>query len=883
MKYHRLILSLAVLLLSWMGQTVKSQQILQHDEYLHHSYQEAIRKYKNQVAQHPDDGKLLFNLADSYRLNGELKQAEIWFAQAILHSDDSRAQLYYAQILLSNRKYADAEKAFLNYAGQAESEADVANARHIAASCHKLNLEGPQQNAIHVQKADFNSDKLDFSPVFWKPGYLVFASNRPGTTGPSDELDPWTEEAFVDLWMVDVAANGKTGTPQLFSKALNSRYHEGPMAFDQAGTTIYFTRSDLQGNTRRGYDDKNNTRLKIYTANWIDADWVIQAELPFNSSDFSTCHPALSASGDTLVFSSDRPGGFGGMDLWYVVREGKGWSAPANLGQAINTAGNEVFPTLHGSGSLYYSSDFMAGYGGLDIFAAASNPEGWAAPVNMGAPINSSLDDYGIAVSADKKHGHFSSTRSGSSDDIYSFLDMADITIPVLLVDCKTGRALLGAQLMVTGPERRVLQADSAGRVHVPAIAGMDYALRAYGEGYYATDDCAGNASVHVPSKGNELMPEITLRLTAQNPCCRTLVDPDHEGSSNLHYQWKTGDGLTESGRNIDHCYASDGQYTASLEMVDPDFASNIIKYKTTVTIQGCNAQTALPLVVNGVIRDKQLGTPLPFATLDLVNQCTGKTITVTTDSSGAYQFVLPGQQDCDFWLIGKKDGYATQNILLPIKGRSNASPLRQDAALDPAGSMAMGGAPGALPGYPQQLPTLPAGYIYVMPINMQAALQPGTMQTEASFSKPLAQGEVIELYNIYFDLDKYTIRYDAETDLQFLLMLMRKYPNMHGEIIAHTDSRSSASYNAQLSANRARAAKAWLVARGVDPMRLFASGMGESQLRNQCVDGVYCTELEHQRNRRVEFRVTHFDGVISSKEYECFLPNTMSAFRSNR
>ena len=314
-----------------------------------------------------------------------------------------------------------------------------------------------------------------------------------------------------------------------------------------------------------------------------------------------------------------------------------------------------------------------------------------------------------------------------------------------------------------------------------------------------------------------------------------------------------------------------------------PDFASNIVKYQTTITVQGCNAQTDLPLVVQGVIRDKQLGTPLPFATLDLVNQCTGKTITVTTDSSGGYQFVVPGRQDCDHWLIGKKEGYATQNILLPTKGRSNDSPLRQDAALEPAGMMATGPAPSALTGYPQQLPTLPAGYIYVMPINMQAALQPGTVLSEASFSKPLAQGEVIELYNIYFDLDKYAIRDDAETDLQFLLMLMRKYPNMHGEIIAHTDSRSSESYNAQLSANRARSAKAWLVARGIDPMRLFARGMGESQLRNQCADAVYCTELEHQRNRRVEFRVTHFDGVISSKEYECFLPNTMSAFRQGR
>jgi outer membrane protein OmpA-like peptidoglycan-associated protein len=868
----------------WMPQLLPAQRLDVHEDYVHHSYQEAIRKYRAQVDKNPTDGELLFNLANSYRLNGEMKEAENWFAQALQHTDDSRAYLYYAQVLLCNRKYAAAKEAFLNYAGQAASEADAANAKRIAAYCAKLEKDGPEQTMIHVQKADFNSDKLDFSPAPWKPGYLVFASNRVGSTGWEDDPDAWTGDAFVDLWVVDVAQNGKTGTPTPFAKDLNSRYHEGPMTFSQDGGTLYFTRSDLQGGTRRGFDDKNNTRLKIYRADWLSEKWVVGEELPFNDSKFSTCHPSLSRSEDTLVFSSDRPGGFGGMDLWFAIRDGKSWSEPQNLGQDINSAGNEVFPTLHADGTLYYSSDFVAGYGGLDILSAKKNVEGWGMPENMGAPINSSLDDFSITVSDDKKSGHFSSNRSGKGDDIYSFLDMADIAIPVRVVDCNTGKIMRDVQVMVGGPENRVFAADDSGRVKIPAVAGKDYELQAYGLGYYNPEGCDGKASVHVPSKGNERMTEIVLRLSQKNPCCFTLADPDRgKGSSDLKYQWSTGDGNHIPGRFIDHCYTQDGTYEAKLEIVDPDFSENILKFSKTIVVEGCGSQAEAPLIVQGVIRDRVLGIPLPLAEVSLVNKCTGKTQVVTSDSTGHYQFVMPGKQDCDYWLISKKDGFATENTPLSVKGRTNTTPLNQDVDLNPLNAatpanMVAGGYP--MPNYPQGMnvmPQLPAGYVIVAPINL-----PGLVQSEDRLREPIKTGAVIELYNIYFDLGKYDIRPDAETDLQFLLTLLRKYPHMQGEINAHTDSRASDMFNMVLSQNRAKSAKEWLVARGVDPMRLSIRGYGEYQLRNQCEDGVYCNEMEHQRNRRVEFKVTHFDGEIESKEYEYYLPKTMNAYRVN-
>jgi hypothetical protein len=323
MKRYPIYMLLALLFaLQTLPLLVNGQSTVGNEEYDHHSYQEAIRKYKIAVAKNPDDGELLFRLADSYRRLGQMREAERWFEQTLQHSDNSRAHLYYAQALLSNRKYAAAKEAFVHYARLAESETDANHAQMIAIACEKLATNGTVPSGIKVQKADFNSDQLDFSPVIWKENSIVFASNRPTARTADEASDPWTEAPFVDLWVVDVAANGKTGEPRPFAKEINSQFHEGPIVFNTSGDRVYLTRSDVAGKGHRGFDDKKNTRLKIYSATRIEDKWVMEPELSINSSKFSTCHPALSLTEDTLVFSSDRPGGIWGYGS-LVCRQGR--------------------------------------------------------------------------------------------------------------------------------------------------------------------------------------------------------------------------------------------------------------------------------------------------------------------------------------------------------------------------------------------------------------------------------------------------------------------------------------------------------------------------------------------------------------------------------
>lgn len=866
-----------------------AQRIAGDDEYLHHSYQEAIRKYRAQVERHADDGQLLFNLANSYRLNAQLKEAERWFELALAHTDDSRAYLYYAQVLLSNRKYAQAQTAFKDYADRAPSDADAANARQLAAYCGELAQTGPQQSAVRVQKADFNSELLDFSPTYWREDRVVFASNRV-TESKTSAADPWTETPFVDLWSVTIAPDGKCGTPVPFTDGLNTLFHDGPVAFANGGNRAYVTRSSLHGGGRRGYDQHNNTRLKIAVMDWAGNRWVDGKELPMNSDAFSTCHPALSGSGDTLVFASDRPGGYGGMDLWMCTREGASWSAPHNLGQEVNTAGNEVFPALHGDGSLTFSSDLLAGLGGLDLFSADLGREGWRHPHNLGAPLNSSMDDFGIVMSADKHHGHFTSNRSGSGDDIYSYLDTRDMELSVVVLDCKTHAPLPEVQVIVTGGASMALSTNGEGRVQVPVTTAEDYRIEAFASGKYGTADCGSKSSVHVPSKGDERLPEVVLYLASNDPCCFRFADINAVDKSLFQYRWQTGDGGTELGSSAFHCYAADGVYEASLEIVDADLpGGSTVKSRQTVVIRGCESQSPRPLVIEGTVRDLRLEIPLPGATVALLDKCSGRKLVATSDSLGRYQIVVPQAPDCDQWLLGDKADYAGQQLPLSMASAGNGNVIRQDLKLSqsPQGIAGAGAGMqvpammGQLPGLQGmgmvQLPALPSGYIYVLPINMAAMNRPGVMPSESDFSKPLASGDMIELYNIYFDFGRHDIRHDAVPDLEFLLFLLHKYPHMRGEISAHTDCRSSDAYNLRLSQLRAQAARNWLVERGVDPERLSCKGFGEYYLRNGCGDGVTCTEDEHQRNRRVEFRVTYFDGIVQSKEALQYVPRYMS------
>lgn len=778
------LLATSIMLLAITG--VFAQPKSAEKAYRHYEYQAAIEEYTDVVKKDPDNGEALFNLANSYRLVFETIDAEKWFAKAVEHYDNPAAKLYYAQMLLTNGKYQKAEEWFGKYAVVAPNSEDARRAYELARFSKKLAEEGLQPGDYRVEKVPFNSEKLDFSPIMKTSTQLVFASNRDGVVKTKMD-DPWTSDNFVDLFQVTVNADGTYGEPKGMPEGINSKYHEGPACFAENGKVIYFTRNDyVKG--KRGFDKNKNTRLQIYRSEFTTEDgesfWTEPKKLKFNSSEYSNCHPTLSEDGKMMIFASDRPGGYGDMDLYVTSWKDTAWTEPKNLGEYINTSGSEVFPFLGEDGHLYFASNFHVGFGGLDIFRARWKNDVWRDPVNLGSPINSGRDDFGFITNKSVTDGYFTSNRAGttSQDDIYHFSIDRTVLITGIVVNCVTQETIPQADVSIRygGEELETTLSDDDGRFTFYVPYGRIYMVEANKEGYLKNDDCPG------------------------------------------------------------------------IETVNTEGIDTKVEIDVALPIQEAPLDGAPICVVRGKVINAVYGNAIPKAEVKIINRCTGEDMTMTTDKDGNYSFPVP--DECDYILVGDKDRFFPNSVPITTIGKECVEPFEADIPLafrDPLSRGDDTGVPG------DQSPDgrfIPSGLTGV--------------------SGEIRQGTVIELFNVYFDLDKYNIRQDAIPYLEDLVVLLKNNPQMKGEISAHTDSRASYDYNIELSNNRARSVYEYLVSRGIDADRLTWQGYGETQLKNNCADGVPCTEEQHQRNRRVEFKVTTFRGSTFSKEPDFIIGN---------
>jgi outer membrane protein OmpA-like peptidoglycan-associated protein len=262
------------------------------------------------------------------------------------------------------------------------------------------------------------------SPMFAdrKETKLYFVSSRSGSTG--NTTDPISCQKYMDIWVSEVDKKGNWGEPKLAdaSGLINTEAHEGSAAFDGRGKTMFFTRCPNEKKMNLGCD--------IWISEMKGKDgWDTPVKLNLKANDsISIGHPCVSDDGNFLIFASDMSGGFGGRDLWFSTydKKNKTWKEPKNMGPEVNTAGNELFPTFGKDGSLYYATDGIIGLGGLDIVKATKvgDQMKWENPSNLGYPINSENNDYGLYQLSEKK-GYFTSERKDPNGkfnpDIYMY------------------------------------------------------------------------------------------------------------------------------------------------------------------------------------------------------------------------------------------------------------------------------------------------------------------------------------------------------------------------------------------------------------------------------------------------------------------------------
>jgi hypothetical protein len=273
-----------------------------------------------------------------------------------------------------------------------------------------------------VNEAEINTSFQEYSPAFYQGG-LVFITSNPAVVKVK-QSDNNTGKGTTSIFLAKPTdSTGLLGKPTPFAESLTTSFYDGPLCFSADGNMVYFTRSNLKNNKPVKAKD-GLVKLKIYSAKLNGAKWENIVELPFNNKEYDFTHPSISPDGRRLYFASNRPGGFGGMDLYVATLIDGKWSEPVNLGPKINTPKDEVFPFIHADGKVYYSSNGKArNIGGLDIYFTAKTDTGWLVPHLLPEPINSRSDDFGLIMSGDKRFGYFSSNRASGKgdDDIYLF------------------------------------------------------------------------------------------------------------------------------------------------------------------------------------------------------------------------------------------------------------------------------------------------------------------------------------------------------------------------------------------------------------------------------------------------------------------------------
>lgn len=420
-------------------------------DYIQYAYVDAIATYEKVAEKGYKDEKMFQRLGNSYYFNGELTKAVKWYDELFAMNTEQEPEYYYryAQALKAKGDYTAADKIL-----EAFTEKVKTDKRGILFENNKNYLEKIKSNSGRFEIADagINSNQTDYGTSFLG-NKIVFASAR-DTGGVVKKTFKWTNKTFTNLYEAELKADGTIGKPERFEKKINSKFNESTPVFTKDGKTMYFTRNNfLDG--KRGRNGQKVTLLKLYKADFVNGKWQNITELPFNSDQYSTAHPALSNDETILYFASDMPGTLGQSDLYKVAINSDGsFAKPENLGKTINTEGRETFPFISGDNELYFASDGQPGLGGLDVYVSKINNDGtFSEAQNIGAPINGKQDDFAFVIDSKNRNGFFSSNREGGigNDDIYRFTEIKKILCQQILkgttADLETGKTIENAKV----------------------------------------------------------------------------------------------------------------------------------------------------------------------------------------------------------------------------------------------------------------------------------------------------------------------------------------------------------------------------------------------------------------------------------------------------
>ncbi len=684
------------------------------------NYSQATRKYEQSLKfepylhTQPMKFELYLKLAKSYKqlndpINEERAYRESFKLNFPITGDNIILLTNFAQVLARNGKLEESQKYYDMYLQRKDAilpqSLQVINQDSLAIhntdysfNCLNVNTAHPEfcptyfkKGIVYISGSDNLGDTDNKLDLKYTDNIYFVQKNNPKSLSKQElkklEKDFGDKNAAIEphkVMMFGKSSNSNienTNKEQdLFGQHINTTQPEGQVAFTENFNRIVFTRlNSFEGN----YSPYkfNQVKAKLFTSVFQSNIWSKPVELPFNSIEYSTANPTFTPDGKFMIFSTDMKSPTKDHDLFIVSFENGKWGKPMDLGEIINTNGNELFPFIDEAGNLYFSSDGHKGLGGLDVFFVKmfeGKPTG--NPINIGAPFNSIHEDYGILTDGNRSSGFISSNRRrGVDEDIYAFKYMGRLNTA-----CK----------------------------------------------------------------------EIILAVMDQN---------EHVPVENSKIDIKINGIFSET------------KYT------NPD----------------------------GIVR-------------------------ICSDHNQNYEFMI------------SKEGYIKNQIgyLVKSDGKPDYSPSKLLAEVI------------KMPTDKKEVTSIAKKPEIIVSSKVKKPITKAIEKIKTLSSMSFEEGDVLTIDNIYYELGESSLRKQSSKELQKIASILNKYPRMVIELGSHTDSRGVDTENQLLSTKRAQEAANYIISLGIDKNRVYANGYGESKPTNECVDGVSCTENEHQKNRRTTVKI---------------------------
>ncbi len=447
LKMHLLKITTLVAVLFFSATSLQAQAALKraNKQYELGTFNLAAQSYKDYLSKNPDNAEANAKLADCYRHLNQQEKALPHYQAAVSSPDVQDIYIFQYGLTLQELGRYDLAKGVFNKL--AEKSADFkTRCKQFADAC-AFATAAIDPPTYKVTNEYANTASFDFGPTFFGE-QVVYASGRADIRGRDSRSAPASGggDGTNRLFITQRDKNGFLDVPVTLHSGFGVGVNEGPAAYTNDGQWVAFTRNNFIDGTRMMPSSGMELNLFVAQAK-PDGDWETPLAFPHNGTDFSTGYPCFSADGKSLYFASDRPGGYGGFDIYVSYRVGNNWSAPENVGSAVNTLGNEITPFYDGS-SLFFASDYQKGYGGFDIFRAEDSNGRWATVYHGGAGLNSSNDDYGFIYDGARNIGYIVSNRPGGkgSEDIYRIVKESE-SVVIKVTDALTGAAISGATI----------------------------------------------------------------------------------------------------------------------------------------------------------------------------------------------------------------------------------------------------------------------------------------------------------------------------------------------------------------------------------------------------------------------------------------------------